>query len=309
MWLYSTAKVICVANTAVQTLLKTTVTDLCASDEESSKVFNKLGAFNSIAFLFGIVLGSHIADYERGIDYAYLLIISNIVVSIGLVKTLPRVDSKGTKHDDKDVGLIEGALKEVQSVYIDLKKLVVSPRYWDIFTIHLLIECGFFMYYNSSGLTLRTQHNMSEKYIGYLITLIMVVSVGCRLVMSKMKSKFYPTDLGYLMLWHSTLAEALAYLTLALTSSLAVFVLAMAAVSCAKTFIDTALNNLLLSRTEASEKGIVISSFDNVVSVGQVLGPLLAGTVSEIFGIRSSYIVGAVFMFVGSQIANTQRTR
>nr|CAI5841928.1 unnamed protein product [Callosobruchus analis] len=300
MWMYTIAKVICVANTAVQTLLKTTVTDLSESDEESSKVFNKLGAISALSFLFGILLGSQIADYARGIDYIHLLVISNIVVCIGkcisvcLIKTLPRVASKGNKSAEKDDSLPQGPLQQITSVYENLKKLVTSPRFWDIFTMKLLMEYGFFMYYNSSALTLRTDYSVSDKYIGFIITGIMVFSVGSNLIISKVKAKFYPTDPGYLKIWHFTLVQALAYLTLTLASSLPLFIMAMVANSCAKTFIDSSLNDLLLAKTESAEKGIVMSSYDNVFSIGQVLGPVTAGTASEIFGIRSSFMLSGV---------------
>ncbi|CAH2013956.1 unnamed protein product [Acanthoscelides obtectus] len=315
--LYFVARLICVASIPVQAILKSEITKHSKDTDESSKVLMNLETIGTVGFMVGRVIGGYSGDYVRGNEYVYMSMIGNILISIVLVKSLPEEDSKQTKDSkkskdaQKNMNIIEEAWQEMSSLFTDLSMLA-SSQYKDVFAIKLFVEYVSVINFNALGTTLNAEYRLPMATIGYCIVFNMTVPIVASWFVGTVRSRYYAEDSGYLRVRHFTTVIVATYAISSVTSDLPVFILAITMNSAAKSFIDSALDDLLHLKIEADQsKGkrnrttIALKCFNNINTIAQLIGPLTSGILSCMFSIRSNFLACALFMILTNRLSKT----
>nr|CAH7749084.1 unnamed protein product [Callosobruchus chinensis] len=308
--LYSISRLICVASIPVQTVLKSTVTEFFEGIEKSSQILRTLGYIGTVGFMIGRLVGGHFGDYARGTDYVYTSMIANNLISIVLVKSIPDTRSKrlkkskkAEKRTRKDANILEAAFKETSSLFIGLKEILAHPEYRDVFAMKLCIECVSVMNMMALGTTLAAEFKMSMANIGYVFVFNMIVPIATRSIVN-------PNDTSDVcrIFSRSTSVQAATYLMLSLTSHLPTFVMGTVANSIARPFLDAALDRLLLEKkADNKPKAAVESTFRKTVTFAQIVGPVATGIASCSLGIRSGFVICALFTIVANRLVKESK--
>lgn len=251
----------------------------------SSTVQNRVKAFAiySISWNAGYLLGPSIGGYVAenfGIYAAFWLSLAILVAAIPMVLLLRQpivLEQKepGEKGNGK-ISLLKLApfysMLVIQSmVYATL--LVIFPNYaWDL--------------------------GISEFYVGTIFTVFSIARLTSFLVVGKVFRS--QPRFAFTM---SSVFFAIPMLLIAYFPSLVVFYVAVAMYAATLSYFTSLLFNTLTCNVPAEKYGFVVGLYEGIFGFGFAFGPLLAGYVSEVIGLRESFLLQAVMAAAMSCIA------
>lgn len=181
-------------------------------------------------------------------------------------------------------------LNSMKQSVIELYKIEWS-EYWDIFMFKALVGFAMGVYYSNYALYLKTQYNLSPKYIGYVISFQGVIGSVSSFFMGYINS-FYNHDLDY--------SQRNLHVFMLLTLSLIGFILSFNVLIYVIWLIPLAIGNavgrlvtleMILKRSHGDHRGTLIGASNSVRSLSGVAAPMVAGFIGQYCGV--SYVVYA----------------
>ncbi|MEM1666818.1 MAG: MFS transporter [Nitrososphaerota archaeon] len=243
----------------------------------SSTVQNRVRAFAfysvswNAGFLLGPSIGGYIAE-NFGIYATFWLSLAILVAAIPMVLLLrqPKV------LEQKDLNEKRGNNK--------FSLLRLAPFY-SMLIIQSMVYATLLVIFPNYAWRL----GISEFYVGTIFTVFSLARLLSFLVVGKMFRS--QPRFAFTM---ASVFFAIPMLLIAYFPSLAVFYTAVAIYAATLSYFTSLLFNALTYNTPAEKYGFVVGVYEGIFGIGFAFGPLLAGYISEVVGLRESFLLQAI---------------
>ena len=239
----------------------------------------------SAAMSLGIVVGPGIGGFLAEFGLKMPLLISALVGVVAVIfSTLVLKESKPADVAAPD-GKSETMLKEIAQSF---KKPYFIPL-----VITLVMSFGLLAYESVLGLFVDDQFNASPQDIAWMITATGIVSVIIQVfVVDKVVRRFGEANVLRIFLG----VAALGFLLSILISSYAFFFVITMIIFLSTSILRPVLTTLI-SKLAGNEQGFAMGMNNAYMSIGNVLGPLLAGVLYDV-NIIYPFVLGLIVLVI-----------
>lgn len=250
--------------------------------KDRAKGFGIIGA----SFGFGFIFGPAIAAFTVGINPALPFIIAAVVSIIAVVMTaifLPETNKHmgEVKHDKLfDFGKLLHALTN---------KTVGATL---LLTLFFFTAFSMFIYaFQSSSIKIL---HMNANQISLLFTLFGALGLVSQLVLLNLATKAFGVKRTFMtaLIWIST-----AFFALFFTKTIYTFTLACVMLGLVNSFIQPLSQTILSEETDPKEQGEMQGINASYMSIGQIIGPILAGAFAS-FSVPSPFLGAGILVIV-----------
>lgn len=259
-----------------------------AKGPERAKAFGILGGSFSFGFLFGPFLGGFLSTYGLSVPFyfsALIAVLAGIGALIWLPETLPPSHRQSSKQPLFQFGKLATALFDHQTGALLLMGFLAALAFngWII---------GF-------QTTVSDTLRLSPEIIGYLFAVsgftgIIMQFFGIRWIMEHFQSK------QSILVWSLGLtALVMASLYFATNAWFFAVVLILQSVFFAP--MNPVSMALLSERTKAEDQGGVLGINQSYMSLGQIIGPIIAGGIA-VYSVRSIFIFAGVVLILSAVV-------
>lgn len=240
----------------------------------------------SAAMSLGIVIGPGIGGYLAEIDLKLPLLISAIVAFFAVIFSVFLLKESRNEQD-----AAAGPMDQ-PSFLVSLANSVKKP-YFVVLLITLIMSLGLMAYESVLGLFVNDQYGASPQDIANMVTATGIVSVVAQLfIVDKIVNKFGESSVLILFI----MLTASGYLLSIFAGSYGAF-FAITLIIFLGTSILRPVLNTLVSKMAGSEQGFAMGMNNAYMSIGNVLGPTLAGTLYDI-NIIYPFIMGFMILLI-----------
>lgn len=254
------------------------VADITTMDQRA-----KGNSYISAAMSLGIVIGPGIGGFLADYDLKLPLLVS------ALVSLLSVIFSVIVLKESRETGDVLGEVKQEPMV----KKLAQSVQkpYFIPLVITLVMSFGLMAYESVLGLFVDNQFGATPKQIAVMVTSTGIVSVVMQLlVVDRLVRRFGE---GIILNFFIALTALCFFLSL-FASTYVLFFMITLVVFLATSILRPVLNTLI-SKLAGNEQGFAMGMNNAYMSIGNVVGPLLAGVLYDV-NIIYPFLLGFVVL-------------
>ncbi|WP_369903387.1 MFS transporter [Bacillus manliponensis] len=259
------------------------VADITTLDQRA-----KGNSFVSAAMSLGIVVGPGIGGFLADFGLKVPFLVSAIVSLIAVIFSIVVLEESGTIENAETMG----AKQEDESL---LKKMVQSVQkpYFIPLIITLVMSFGLMAYESVLGLFVDNQFGASPQEIALMITATGIISVIVQLfIVGRIVQHFGEETVLNIFIGVAAIGF---FLSLFASSYVAFFGITML-IFLATSILRPVLNTLI-SKMAGTEQGFAMGMNNAYMSIGNVLGPTLAGMLYDI-QIVYPFILGLILLVV-----------
>ena len=265
--------------------------------KDKARAFGMLGAAFGFGFLVGPALGGILSQFSLSAPFWFASILAFIGTFIGFFKL------KESVH-------IVDVIKQKREPLFNIKglfKALFNPVVGTILTVSLIaatVSNSFIIGFNAYSVDIL---NLSAKQIGIIYTMAGFMSVvmqvfGIKILLQKFKTKESIVKVALLGSFFSLLILGFGLSFTFFTLILFIYMLFHAV-------ITPLVSAILSERSNSEDQGYILGVNQSYISLGQIVGPLSAGLVSQVT-IPAIFIWSAILMYAGFLfIQFTKRTR
>ncbi|WP_456271919.1 MFS transporter [Bacillus sp. AK031] len=243
-----------------------------------------LGAAMGMGIVIGPGIGGWLAEY----DLSYPFLFAGVAASIAAVVSILILPESYTKEMRE-----EQELEEKENQFILMKKALSSP-------VGFLLVLVFIMSFGLANFQSIFSYYALERYgygpqeVGFIILIIGLIGTVVQGVgVGKMTQWFGDQKVVTI----SLLISAFGFVIMTLAVNMAWVLITTAVFFIGNSMLRPSLNSLI-SKLAGKRQGMVMGLNNSFLSLGNVAGPLLAGTLFE-WNIHIPYLFGAFVMIVG----------
>jgi DHA1 family multidrug resistance protein-like MFS transporter len=261
------------------------VADITTMDQRA-----KGNSYISAAMSLGIVIGPGIGGFLADYDLKLPLLVSALVSLVSVIFSVIVLKESREAHD------IQGPIEQETMV----KKLVQSVHkpYFIPLVITLVMSFGLMAYESVLGLFVDNQFGATPKEIAVMITSTGIVSVVMQLVVVERLVRRY----GEGVILNVFIAVVAVCYFLSLFASTYVLFFMITLVVFQATSILRPVLNTLVSKLAGNEQGFAMGMNNAYMSIGNVVGPLLAGVLYDV-NILYPFVLGFVVLGVTMMVS------
>ena len=268
------------------------VADITTFDQRA-KGNSLVSAAMSLGIVVGPGIGGFLADF--GLKFPFLISalvsLSAVVFSIFVLK-----ESETAQVTQSMDAKTETMLRKIA--------LSVKKPYFIPLIITLVMSFGLMAYESVIGLYLDNQFNSSPKDIAVMVTATGIVSVIVQLfVVDRIVQRF--GEVNVLNIFISV--AAIGFLLSLFASSYLVFFLISLIIFLSTSILRPVLNTLI-SKMAGNEQGFAMGMNNAYMSIGNVLGPTLAGMMYDVH-ITYPFMLGLILLFITLMITMAWQKR
>ncbi|KAJ0178884.1 hypothetical protein K1T71_005659 [Dendrolimus kikuchii] len=280
-----------------QMLTKALVPDYERNEEKQSAIYGRMSAISGGGITLGPIIGGHILEDnpEGGFTFISLIVGICFIINAGLVYFLPKPSRRAAKrkHSDQVViskNLISSFYTSIKQSFVEMYKVQWS-LYWDVFILKALVGFAMGVYYSNYALYLKTQFDLTPKYIGYVISFQGVVGSVSSFFMGYINS-FYHSDNDYSQRnFHVFLFMSISLLGLIVSFNVYMYIVWLVPLAIGNAIGRLVTLEMVLKRSHGEHRGTLIGASNSVRSLSGVVAPMVAGLIGQFVGI--SYVVYA----------------
>lgn len=254
------------------------VADITTMDQRA-----KGNSYISAAMSLGIVIGPGIGGFLADYDLKLPLLVS------ALVSLLSVIFSIIVLKESRETGDVLGAVKQ-ESMVKKLAQSVQKP-YFIPLIITLVMSFGLMAYESVLGLFVDNQFGATPKQIAVMVTSTGIVSVVMQLLVVDRLVRRYGE--GIILNFFIALTALCFFLSL-FASTYVLFFMITLVVFLATSILRPVLNTLI-SKLAGNEQGFAMGMNNAYMSIGNVVGPLLAGVLYDV-NIIYPFLLGFVVL-------------
>ena len=258
--------------------------------EERTKAFGYLGASFGVGFILGPLLGGVLSEISLATPFYF----SAGLAALGALLTfffLKETNQNREVHQNNKKQLFDFSVP-----FKSIRRPIVG----------LAILVGFLMAVAQFSMIIGFQTfnvdvlKLSPLYIGLFFTGFGAVGITMQLaglpwLLKKLKVK-------PLILIISLSATSVALFTAGFTHSLAPFAICLMVYGLFNALRDPMLNSIISENIHADEQGHILGVNQSYLSIGQIIGPLIAGFIS-FYSINYIFFAAAVFIFIALPVS------
>ncbi|KTR60091.1 multidrug transporter [Exiguobacterium indicum] len=270
------------------------VADITTMDQRA-----KGNSYVSAAMSLGIVIGPGIGGFLAEYDLKLPLLVSAIVSGAAVLFSVLLLQ-ESEKHDATAMAPDEGSM---------IKKLGTSFKkpYFVPLVITLVMSFGLMAYESVLGLFVDDQFGASPKDIAIMVTSTGIISVIAQIfIVDKLSRSLGEGKVLNLFLFIAALGFFLSLLTSSYGGFFAITLVIFLATSILRPVLNT-----MISKLAGNEQGFAMGMNNAYMSIGNVLGPTLAGVLYDV-NILYPFALGLIFLvvtFIGSFIWQKRQSR
>lgn len=253
--------------------------------EQRAKGTSLVSAAMSLGIVVGPGIGGFLADYGLKLPFlvSALVSLAAVIFSVVLLK----------EHDAADAdAALAATLTDEESMFQKIGRSVKMP-YFIPLVITLVMSFGLLAYESVVGLYLDNQFSSSAKDIAFMITATGVVSVIVQLfIVDRIVRRF--GEVAVLVTFLGV--TAVGFLLSLFAGSYAMFFGVSLIIFMATSILRPVLNTLI-SKMAEGEVGFAMGMNNAYMSIGNVIGPLLAGILYDV-NIVYPFILGLAMLLV-----------
>ncbi len=240
----------------------------------------------SAAMSLGIVVGPGIGGYLAEIDLKMPLLVSAIVAFVAVIFSVILL------KESRQPSEMETMTGERDSFFMSLANSLKKP-YFVILLITLIMSLGLMAYESVLGLFVNDQYGASPKDIANMVTATGVVSVIAQLfIVDKIVNRFGESS----VLIFFIMLTAIGYLISIFAGSYGAF-FGITLIIFLGTSILRPVLNTLVSKMAGSEQGFAMGMNNAYMSIGNVLGPTIAGSLYDV-NILYPFVMGFSILLI-----------
>ena len=260
------------------------IADITTLDQRA-KGTSLVSAAMSLGIVVGPGIGGFLADFSLKLPFlvSALVSLAAVLFSVALLKEQDAIDADPAATMD---------MTQNEAMLTKIFRSVSMP-YFIPLVITLVMSFGLLAFESVIGLYLDNQFNSTAKDIAFMITATGVVSVIVQLfIVDRIVRRF-----GEAAILIAFLGVAAAGFVMALfAGSYAMFFIVTLIIFLATSILRPVLNTLI-SKMAEGEVGFAMGMNNAYMSVGNVLGPLLAGALYDI-DISYPFVLGLVMLMI-----------
>lgn len=260
------------------------IADITTFDQRA-KGTSLVSAAMSLGIVVGPGIGGFSADYSLKLPFLISALVSLVAVlfSVALLK-----DSDAVEENP----VVAAAAPDDESMFKKIGRSVKMP-YFIPLVITLVMSFGLLAYESVVGLYLDNQFNSTAKDIAFMITATGVVSVIVQLfIVDRIVRRFGEVAILVFFLG----VTAVGFLFSLFAGSYAMFFGVSLVIFMATSILRPVLNTLI-SKMAEGEVGFAMGMNNAYMSIGNVIGPLLAGVLYDV-NIIYPFILGLAMLLV-----------
>ncbi|MEI5906441.1 MFS transporter [Bacillus spongiae] len=254
---------------------------------EESKRGKGMG-FLGAAMGLGIVVGPGIGGWLAEFDLSYPFLFAGIAATIAAIVSIVILPESYPKEKrEENIG------EKREGQFTIMKKALVSPVGF-LLVLVFIMSFGLANFQSIFGYYALTRYGYGPQEVGTIILVIGLIGTAVQGgIVGRMTEKF-----GELrVVTTSLLISAIGFIIMTLAPSFVWVLVTTAIFFVGNSMLRPALN-ALISKLAGNRQGMVMGLNNSFLSLGNVAGPLLAGTLFEI-NIHIPYFFGAFIMVVG----------
>ncbi|MCJ1907822.1 MFS transporter [Planococcus ruber] len=260
------------------------IADITTFDQRA-KGTSLVSAAMSLGIVVGPGIGGFLADYSLKLPFLVSALVSLVAVlfSVVLLKDSDAVEGNP---------VVESTVPDEESMFTKIGRSVKMP-YFIPLVITLVMSFGLLAYESVVGLYLDNQFNSTAKDIAFMITATGVVSVIVQLfIVDRIVRRFGEVAILVFFLG----VTAIGFLLSLFAGSYAMFFGVSLVIFMATSILRPVLNTLI-SKMAEGEVGFAMGMNNAYMSIGNVIGPLLAGVLYDV-NIIFPFILGLAMLLV-----------
>lgn len=260
------------------------IADITTLDQRA-KGTSLVSAAMSLGIVVGPGIGGFLADFSLKLPFlvSALVSLAAVLFSVALLKEQDAIDADPASTMD---------MTQNEAMLTKIFRSVSMP-YFIPLVITLVMSFGLLAFESVIGLYLDNQFNSTAKDIAFMITATGIVSVIVQLfIVDRIVRRF-----GEAAILIAFLGVAAAGFVMALFAGSYAMFFAVTLVIFLATSILRPVLNTLISKMAEGEVGFAMGMNNAYMSVGNVLGPLLAGALYDI-DISYPFILGLVMLMI-----------
>jgi DHA1 family multidrug resistance protein-like MFS transporter len=256
-----------------------------STEEERGKGMGLLGACMSLGFVIGPGIGGFLAELGIRVPFYTATVIAAVATVLSLV-LLPETLSAEARLQARSV------TRKKESIIKLMKKSFNAP-YFMLLILVFTMTFGLSNFEAIFGLYVDERFGFTPKDISIIITIGALIGVFVQsILVDKMLTRFGEKKVMYWTFLISAASMILLLLAGTFWAILAITVVFFTATSLVRPALNT-----LLSKMAGNEQGFVAGMNNMYMSIGNMIGPALAGILFDI-NINIPYLVGALILLI-----------
>ncbi len=252
--------------------------------EQRAKGNSLVSAAMSLGIVIGPGLGGFLADFGLKIPF----LVSALVSLVAVLFSMMLLENSETE----EATAARAAIQDNESMVSKLARSVKMP-YFIPLVITLVMSFGLMAYESVLGLFLDKQYGATPQQIALMVTATGIVSVIVQLFLVDRIVRIFG-EIAVLNIFIGV--AALGFLLSLFTGSYSLFFVISLIIFLATSILRPVLNTLI-SKMAGNEQGFAMGMNNAYMSIGNVLGPTLAGVLFDV-QIMYPFVLGLVLLLV-----------
>lgn len=182
-------------------------------------------------------------------------------------------------------------------------------QYWEVFMLKALVGFAMGVYYSNYSLYLKSEYDLSPKYIGYVISFQGIIGSIASYFMGYI-NKYYSKDSDFsLRNFHVFVTLSLSQLGLLLSFHLYFYMCWLVPLAIANAVGRLVTLEMILKQSHGEHRGMLIGASNSVRSLAGVVAPMTAGVVGQYFGVAQVIYVSLLSTVFGCFMSYRIRCR
>ncbi len=252
--------------------------------EQRAKGNSLVSAAMSLGIVIGPGIGGFLADFGLKIPF----LVSALVSLVAVLFSMMLLENSETE----EATAARAAIQDNESMVSKLARSVKMP-YFIPLVITLVMSFGLMAYESVLGLFLDKQYGATPQQIALMVTATRIVSVIVQLFLVDRIVRIFG-EIAVLNIFIGV--AALGFLLSLFTGSYSLFFVISLIIFLATSILRPVLNTLI-SKMAGNEQGFAMGMNNAYMSIGNVLGPTLAGVLFDV-QIMYPFVLGFVLLLV-----------
>ncbi|MBN8253221.1 MFS transporter [Priestia flexa] len=252
--------------------------------EQRAKGNSLVSAAMSLGIVIGPGIGGFLADFGLKIPF----LVSALVSLVAVLFSMMLLENSETE----EATAARAAIQDNESMVSKLARSVKMP-YFIPLVITLVMSFGLMAYESVLGLFLDKQYGATPQQIALMVTATGIVSVIVQLFLVDRIVRIFG-EIAVLNIFIGV--AALGFLLSLFTGSYSLFFVTSLIIFLATSILRPVLNTLI-SKMAGNEQGFAMGMNNAYMSIGNVLGPTLAGVLFDV-QIMYPFVLGFVLLLV-----------
>lgn len=257
------------------------------SEEKRGQGMGILGAAMAMGIVVGPGIGGWLAEYNLSYPFLFAGIAATIAGVLSLI-ILPESYSKEKRMAERN---LEGDKRESQLVL--MKNALVSPVGFLLILVFIM-SFGLANFQAIFGYYTMERYSYSPKQVGTIILITGIVGAVIQGgVVGRLTKRFGEEH----VVTSSLLLSAFGFVIMTLAPSFIWVIITTSIFFAGNSILRPSLNSLI-SKLAGNRQGMVMGLNNSFLSLGNVVGPILAGLLYE-WNIHTPYLFGSLVMIIG----------